>query len=188
MIDFDFILIAQSFGAIDNYFTFIEDHNNLKPALMLRSMVHSQTEINLLYNYFTKKKNSAKLIINTFLNLPANVYHLNSNQLKNEKFIQEHVLKSEKIFGASCHNPHEIRLAEQYKLDYITLSPIYKTKTHLFAKELGLDRLNTYANNTKLKVFALGGVNLLNLSDCINSGAFGGASVSLLEEYRHAGL
>ena len=60
------------------------------------------------------------------------------------------------IYGASCHNKEEIRISNELKMDYITLSPVYDTNKK---KGIGWENFKILAKNSQSPVYALGGIN-----------------------------
>ncbi|MYM64698.1 Nudix family hydrolase [Pseudomaricurvus sp. HS19] len=82
----------------------------------------------------------------------------------------------------SCHNPEEIRQAEQLGADFITLSPVMPTSTHPQAEALGWDVFAQWVGSAKIPVYALGGMDPGALLSAINSGAQGVAGISLFAD------
>ena len=63
------------------------------------------------------------------------------------------------LLGSPAHTLTEIRAAERAGADFIFLSPVYSTRSHPGAPTLGRLRFAALARQTKLPVFALGGMN-----------------------------
>ena len=87
---------------------------------------------------------------------------------------------ADKLFSASCHNQHEIGLANQAEVDYIVLSPVQRTASHPDALPLGWERFADLAESAQSPVYALGGLGLQNLARAKKSGAQGIAAISAL--------
>ena len=97
--------------------------------------------------------------------LSADGVHLNINALPlksvKEKF------KNLKIFYSS-HSIEDAVNAEKNGADFITFSPVFKTKKQVFFH--GADVLKKAVNAVKIPVFALGGINEFNISEIKESG------------------
>jgi thiamine-phosphate pyrophosphorylase len=97
--------------------------------------------------------------------LSADGVHLNINappiKPVKEKF------KSLKIFYSS-HSIEDAVKAEENGADFITFSPVYKTKKQVFFH--GADVLKKAVNAVKIPVFALGGINEFNIPEIKESG------------------
>ncbi|MGC8555031.1 MAG: thiamine phosphate synthase [Candidatus Acidulodesulfobacterium sp.] len=97
--------------------------------------------------------------------LSADGVHLNINALPiksvKEKF------KNLKIFYSS-HSVEDAVNAEKNGADFVTFSPVYKTKKQVFFH--GADALKKTVNAVKIPVFALGGINEFNIPEIKESG------------------
>ncbi len=82
----------------------------------------------------------------------------------------------------SCHNPEEIRQAEQLGADFITLSPVMPTKTHPQAEVLGWETFAQWVASAKVPVYALGGMVGDMLEQANDSGAQGMAGIGLFAD------
>ncbi len=63
-----------------------------------------------------------------------------------------------RLLSASCHNAEELTAAAALKVSVALLSPAFATESHPGAKHLGQSKFNRLAENSKLPVLALGGV------------------------------
>jgi len=115
---------------------------------------------------------SAKVIINSNINLVedlnASGVHLTSLQLK--------VLDkkpSNMFVGASCHSEVDIMIAEEKGIDFVVLSPVNKTLSHLDIKPMGWKNFSKIANKTNIPIYALGGMKRVDLSRAYQYGAIG---------------
>lgn len=79
--------------------------------------------------------------------------------------------------AASCHSPEEIHRAEQWGVDFITLSPVKPTRSHPEAMPLGLDCFGAWAEQARLPVYALGGLDEQDLPAVLALGAQGVAGI-----------
>lgn len=99
------------------------------------------------------------------LALDANGVHLNKNSIPIKAVKEKY---REMIIFYSSHSYEEALNAEKNGADAITFSPIFKTKNQDF--EQGLEPLKRIISNTKIPVFALGGINNGNIQTIRNAG------------------
>jgi thiamine-phosphate pyrophosphorylase len=85
------------------------------------------------------------------------------------------------IRGLSVETPEQAAEAEDYELDYISVSPVFltSTKTEL-EHEWGIEGLRRVSANTRHRVIAIGGINKSNAGEIIKAGAKGIAVVSAI--------
>ena len=127
-------------------------------------------------------KHLAKLILNTSLQdfLTFNIYlphlglHLNTQQLMR---CDTRPLAQSILLGASCHNADEIAHAEKIGVDYICLSPVASTPSHLNATVMGWEKFSQLVESATVPVFALGGMSESDLPQAIAAGAQGIAGI-----------
>jgi len=86
----------------------------------------------------------------------------------------------DKLLSASCHNLHEIELANRHRVDFILLSPVQITGSHPDAAVLGWEKFAQLAKYSQSPVYALGGLGLKDLVRAKISGAQGIAAISSL--------
>lgn len=77
------------------------------------------------------------------------------------------------LCGASCHNRQELAKAEELQLDYVTLSPVKETRSHIGISPLGWDEFRTLIAGYSLPVYALGGMQAADLLAARLHGAHG---------------
>ena len=77
------------------------------------------------------------------------------------------------LSGASCHNSQELTKAEALGLDYVMLSPVYATLSHLDVNPLGWDKFSELIAEYSLPVYALGGMQNTHLHTARLHGAHG---------------
>lgn len=63
----------------------------------------------------------------------------------------------------AVHNAHELLRAKKCRADIIFLSPIFKTKSHVGERPMGLPRLRRYVRRTSIPAYALGGIDARTL-------------------------
>ncbi len=118
----------------------------------------------------------AKILLNNDLNLArelgADGVHLSSLQLMalTEKPSD---LPSGFMVAASCHNANELAHAQKLGVDFVVLSPVIATKSHIDAPTLGWQKFAELAENSELPIYALGGMRLLDLPQALQHGARG---------------
>lgn len=114
----------------------------------------------------------AKVFINGHLkmalDLNATGVHYSSTQLMRMQAKPENVL-----CGASCHNQQELAQAARLGLDYVMLSPVQSTLSHVGAKALGWEMFANLIQDYPLPVFALGGMRQSDLPVARTHGAHG---------------
>lgn len=81
------------------------------------------------------------------------------------------------ILGSSCHKRQDIIKSNNYSLDYITLSPILKTRSHKNAHPLGWSESKKLIELSNYKVYALGGVNSQHLKNVEKINGYGVAGI-----------
>jgi thiamine-phosphate pyrophosphorylase len=79
----------------------------------------------------------------------------------------------------SAHSIKEIKIKEKQGVKLLFLSSIFKNNKD--KKFLGCVKFNNLANQTTLKIIALGGINKKNMSKLKITKAYGFASISLFE-------
>jgi thiamine-phosphate pyrophosphorylase len=80
------------------------------------------------------------------------------------------ILGWQKIVGRSTTNREEMEKAIAEKADYIGVGPVYATPTKE-KQPVGLEYVNYAARNSPLPWFAIGGIDLDNLTDVLQAGA-----------------
>ncbi|MEM6289113.1 MAG: thiamine phosphate synthase [Bacteroidota bacterium] len=80
--------------------------------------------------------------------------------------------------GASAHDAAELRAATEAGADYVTLSPIFATRTHPEAVPLGIPALRAAVDAASVPVLALGGLTPARARDVRLGGAHGVAVLS----------
>ncbi len=104
--------------------------------------------------------------------------HLPSNSFK-PSLVKS--LLPNKLIGFSAHSKEEIEFAKNEGADFATLSPIFPTESHKEAKPLGKDIIKDI-KDIKLPIFALGGIKKDEISNLLNLGFYGIASIRLFSD------
>ena len=73
--------------------------------------------------------------------------------------------------GLSTHSPAQAERALKAEPDYIAIGPVFATATKPGVKAVTLDYVRWAAAHVKIPWFAIGGINLNNLSQVIDAGA-----------------
>ncbi len=84
------------------------------------------------------------------------------------------------IVGFSAHSLEEAREAQAQGVDYITLSPIFPTRSKPLARPVGLDYLAEVTSRVEIPVLALGGIGPREAGEVVKRGAYGVAVMSAL--------
>lgn len=130
------------------------------------------------------KKYNVPLIINdridVALAIEADGVHVGQKDMPYEYLIK--LIPKYMIIGLSIENFYQLQEAENMKLDYIALSPIFNTptKTDFEEEPWGIEGLKKARKNTSHKIIAIGNINKSNVSDVIKAGADGIAVVSAI--------
>lgn len=91
------------------------------------------------------------------------------------------LLGTDSIIGASTHDPDEARKAERAGADYVSLGPIYPTRTKKDAHApRGLELLREVRRATRLPIVAIGGITPGNAPAALEAGADSVAMISEL--------
>ncbi len=84
--------------------------------------------------------------------------------------------------GASCHNEEELNQAAILGVDFVTLSPLYPTRSHPAMPILGWQKFSTLIRGYPLPVYALGGMSKIDLDAAQEQGAHGVAIMRTLSQ------
>lgn len=77
------------------------------------------------------------------------------------------------LVGASCHDERELRRAGAIGADFAVMGPVLPTPTHPDARLLGWKGFAEMAADTRIPVFALGGLGWADREDALSAGAHG---------------
>lgn len=125
------------------------------------------------------RSHGAKLIFNGPMEMAQEVgcdgVHLNSQALMACK---KRSAPRNFWVSAACHDAAQIAQAEKTGVDFITLSPVFSTKTHPEAVPMGWERFKALTTGTRVPIFALGGMNPGLIEDAQRNGAWGIAAIS----------
>ena len=125
----------------------------------------------------------ADLILNCpidwLLELPLLPVHLTSKRMRE---VVSDIDAGEKLdlFSVSCHDEHEIELANGLLPRCILLGPVLKTKTHPQSKPIGWPSFHHLVMKSKLPVYALGG---MSLEDICVARCCGGQGIAAIRSF-----
>ena len=126
------------------------------------------------------KNYGALFIINDRLDIAqavgADGVHLGQSDMPIEK--AREILKDKFLIGATARNVEEAKRAELSGADYIGSGAIFETNTKDNAKKLEMEELKKIVASVKIPVFAIGGINIDNVSSLKNIGLQGICAVS----------
>ncbi len=102
--------------------------------------------------------------------------HLRSSDLRQAQEMREEF--NFKYVSAACHSIDEVEFANNLQLDFILLSPVKETQTHLDAIPIGWSCFAELCKKAKMPVYALGGLKPSDIQTAREVGGQGIASIS----------
>ncbi len=119
--------------------------------------------------------------LNTELHDIAAGVHLSSAQLADTHWVRQYQQQfPEKLLAASCHNTLEVAQANDLKLDFMAISPVQRTLSHPQQLALGWDKFAQLTAMAQMPVYALGGMNPMDVDLARSNGAQGIAGIRSL--------
>jgi 8-oxo-dGTP diphosphatase len=85
---------------------------------------------------------------------------------------------SDLLMAVSCHSLEELKHAQVLTADFVTLSPIRNTPSHPDAVSLGWSQFRDWVKLATVPVYALGGMKISDLEQCLQMGGQGIAGIS----------
>lgn len=82
------------------------------------------------------------------------------------------------LYSMACHTDKSLQQAERLGVDMAFLSPVKRTSSHIEVEPLGWPRFAQWAQQVAIPVYALGGLNPLDLATARANGARGIAGIS----------
>lgn len=125
------------------------------------------------------RDHGAKLLLNTTPELAgaygADGVHLNSSRLMRTA---SRPMDDDHWVAASCHNEAELAQAERLGLDFVVLAPVRPTASHPHAAPMGWAAFRRSCGCTGLPIFALGGMQVEDITPARAASAQGVAMIS----------
>lgn len=125
-------------------------------------------------------KYNVPLIINDRLDVAQAVgaagVHLGQDDLPCT--VARRILGDDFIIGVSAHNPAEALKAAQDGADYLGCGAVFGTATKHDVAKLGLENLRAIRKAVALPMVGIGGINVQNYAEVLQTGADGAAIVS----------
>jgi thiamine-phosphate pyrophosphorylase len=123
----------------------------------------------------------AKLFINDRFDIAlaagADGVHLTQSSIPTEAVRK--AVKRKLLIAVSTHSPGEAQKAAREGADFLTLGPVYRTRSKLkYGKPLGIETFRRVCRRTKIPVFAIGGIRGDRIQDVLHAGASGAAMIS----------
>ncbi len=112
----------------------------------------------------------------------ANGVHMPEGQLRHEAVSPLLNATRTRLLTTSAHGPRGIRLATAIGADAVFLSPVKPTESHAGAPSLGVLPFGAVARQSRLPIYALGGVTNSDSQRLNSLGAAGIAGISLVQE------
>lgn len=92
--------------------------------------------------------------------------------------VARRLVGSTKILGVSTHSVDEARQAADDGADFVVFGPVFTTPSKLaYGPPQGLHHLETVVTQVRIPVIAIGGIDLTNLSQVLQAGAYGVAMI-----------
>ena len=88
------------------------------------------------------------------------------------------LLGPDKIIGLSTHSLEQVRAACAQDIDYLSIGPIFPTRTKLIEGPLGLDLVREARTFVRVPIVAIGGISEKNIAEVRRAGADIAAVVS----------
>lgn len=118
------------------------------------------------------KPYAAKVLLNAGIGL-AQKLGVDGVHLGSEMLMSCPLKPDSLIVAASCHNAAQMAHAERLGIDFVVLSPVSETKSHVDAMPLGWQVFEQLVQNSKVPVYALGGMQQSDLPLALKAGARG---------------
>ena len=77
------------------------------------------------------------------------------------------------LVTAAAHNKKTLFKVSEHKIDAFLISPVFSTKSHPNNTQLGVNKLIQWVHQSKIPIYALGGINLKNIQSLKKSGIIG---------------
>jgi len=126
------------------------DREILELAIKLTKIVHKGKKIFIVNN----RIDIASLT-------GADGVHLGINDIDTK--LARSILGPNKIIGRTLHSLRELKSLNKKNIDYLSVGPVFPTKTKPFLKPINWNSLAKIIHSTDKPLFVIGGINLKNL-------------------------
>jgi len=117
--------------------------------------------------------------VDVALTVKADGIHIGQKDMPYE--LLKKIIPESMIVGLSVETMEQIQIANNYKVDYLGISPIFATPTKTDTSGCwGIEGLKKARNSTNHKLIAIGGISNTNVKTIIDAGANGIAVVSAI--------
>lgn len=117
--------------------------------------------------------------VDVALAVKADGIHIGQKDMSYE--LLKKIIPESMIVGLSVETMEQIQIANNYKVDYLGISPIFATPTKTDTLGCwGIEGLKKARNSTNHKLIAIGGISKTNVKTIIDAGANGIAVVSAI--------
>jgi thiamine-phosphate pyrophosphorylase len=136
------------------------------------------------------QKHDTRILINDRLDIALaaglNGIHLGQKSIA-PAILRARVSSEDFLIGVSIHSLEELQNALGQGVSYFTFGPVFFTPSKgKYGPPVGTEKLREACKFSKVPVFALGGINRQNYSECLRVGAAGIAAITLFQNNREA--
>ena len=136
------------------------------------------------------QKHDTRILINDRLDIAqaAGLHgvHLGQQSIAPE-VIRAKISFEDFLIGVSTHSLEELQRAHEKGVSFLTFGPVFFTSSKaIYGPPLGIEHLREACVLSKVPVFALGGINQQNYSECLKMGAAGIAGIKLFQDDRES--
>ncbi|MDP6139203.1 MAG: thiamine phosphate synthase [Candidatus Woesearchaeota archaeon] len=127
------------------------------------------------------KENNVLFIVNDYIDVAMEIgadgVHLGQSDISCMSIEEaREICKDKLIIGLSTHSVEQAVDADQEDVDYITIGPIYKTRTKDFT--VGVEIIKPVLDNVHKPVIVIGGINKNNINEVLGQGVRSVAVIS----------
>lgn len=191
-IDFRLYLITDRKLTDDLFWVVEEAFKAGVKALQIREKDLSSRElVNLSERLYERaRRYKAKVLINDRIDIAVATgldgVHLGVNSLPVDVVRRKW---GDLLIGVSTHSLEEALEAQSGGADFITFGPVYETPSKIkYGPPKGIEALKEVCSKVSIPVFAIGGINIDNIKEVMNAGAYGVALISAIMASRTPGL
>jgi thiamine-phosphate pyrophosphorylase len=136
------------------------------------------------------QKHDTAILINDRLDIALaaglNGIHLGQRSIT-PAVIRTRVSGEDFLIGLSIHSLEELQKALGQGVSYVTFGPVFFTSSKAkYGPSVGTEKLREACRFSPVPIFALGGINRENYSECLKMGAAGIAGITLFQNNRES--